>query len=776
MIKIYTNQNKHSLVLAAEAFADLWQKVTGNRPETCADPEAETCDLVLIGTDAELVFLHDLRMKNLLPDLKVSIGMDGYRILSLRHGNRNLLILAASGMRAPLYAVYDYFERAGNCAYFWDGDRIPQAETLPLTGFDILEQPRFRYRGLRYFAHRGLTRFQAEHWDFEDWKRELDWIMKKRMNFFMLRFGIDDLFQRAFPDMVPYPEKDMELTKEKARSFDNRNEGWSLKARGELRKKVMAYAQKRGMISPEDCGTMTHWYSRTPEGFLEKVNPEFLPQANGFYGEKSGLVWDITQDKYLDLYWQLTETAIREWGDGRMFHTIGLAERGCYSDPAQNHQMKLYVYRRIQEKLREKYPDAPLLIGTWDFVERWTLEQVKDLLNELDPERTILFDYVSDIYDEINNFTNWGVVKEFPYFFGIFQAYQSSTEIRGNYPVIERRLPVAAADPMCKGMVLWPENSHADTLMTEYLAANAWNPVPENIKISSFLETFLEKRYGGTEYYEPLGNIWRSMLPLIQTHYWRTRADERWRDLYPDLIFNPILRNMLYQQNNDELENCSYLMAEMAPVIGRAADCFRSLAALRTYENAPEEMDAMPYRDVIDLARTAALRVILYGTYRIQLALDAWRKHQAEFPAEMIGALEDVISGLADILDAHADYSLYDSLLALRAKGEVNPTFESTLKGNVENWYSRSFLSELFRACYIPEYQAIRESLTAQFHADDRSFSGKPESLNGKLEAIKDAFYETPLQNYAPDHKAAQKKLNQVLLRMAELTDLLTKC
>ncbi len=771
MIKIYTNGNKHSLDLAAETFADMWQQVTGQRPERCTDPAQG--DLVIIGTDAEVAFLHNLRVEHILPDLNITVGTDQYRILSLRQNDRNLLILAASGARAPLYAVYDYFERAGNCAYFWDGDRIPKAETLPLTGFDVKEEPRFAYRGLRYFAHRGLTRFQAEQWGWEDWKQELDWIMKKRLNFFMLRTGIDDLFQRAFPDIVPYPEKDAELPETSARSFDNRNEGWNLKERGELRKKVMAYARERGLLSPEDCGTMTHWYSRTPAEFLDAFQPEFLPQSNGFYAEKSGLVWDVTQDKYMDLYWQLTETAIREWGDGRMFHTIGLAERGCYSDPAKNHEMKLYVYRRIQAKLREKYPDAPLLIGTWDFVERWTTDQVQSLLAELDPERTILFDYVSDIYDEVNNFTNWSVVNRFPYFFGIFHAYQSSSEIRGNYGVIERRLPVAAADPMCRGMVLWPENSHADTLMTEYLAANAWAPVPENVKIASFLETFLRKRYTGVAQREEIAAVWRNMLPLIRTHYWRTRADERWRDLYPDLIFNPIRRNMLYQQGNSELENCEYLCGEMESVIGRAAECFDSLAAW-DYTGAEEKMDAMFFRDVIDLARTAALRVILYSTYRIQLELDAWRKQTGEFPAEMIADLEDMITGLASVLDAHRDYSLWDSLEEMKRKAPVNPSFENTVKGNTENWYSRSFLSELFRACYIPEYQAIRASLLEQYSRNDRSFSGKPAALDQKLAAIQDAFYAAPLNSYAPDHAAAQRDLQATMRRMAELSRKLT--
>ena len=110
---------------------------------------------------------------------------------------------------------------------------------------------------------------------------------------------------------------------------------------------------------------------------------------------------------------------------------------------------------------------------------------------------------------------------------------------------------------MCKGMIAWPENSHADTLMLEYLAANSWNPSPDNVKIASFLEKFIAKRcnapQGGV-----LADAWRTMLPLIRVHYWRLRADERWRDLYPDQMFTPIRSWIFFNWNAECQENCIY--------------------------------------------------------------------------------------------------------------------------------------------------------------------------------------------------------------------------
>ena len=164
------------------------------------------------------------------------------------------------------------------------------------------------------------------------------------------------------------------------RSYDDRTLFWPLEYRGELRKKVLAYGRSRGLLQPEDCGTMTHWYSRTPESFLEHYNPDFVPQSNNNYKERSGLVWDIRQEQNMENYFALTEAHIQNYGDGQIFHTIGLAERRCYADREKNHQLKLYTYRRIINKLREKYPHAPLLIASWDFVSTWTHDEVKSLI------------------------------------------------------------------------------------------------------------------------------------------------------------------------------------------------------------------------------------------------------------------------------------------------------------------------------------------------------------------------------------------------------------
>ena len=319
------------------------------------------------------------------------------------------------------------------------------------------------------------------------------------------------------------------------RSYDDRTLFWPLEYRGELRKKVLAYGRSRGLLQPEDCGTMTHWYSRTPESFLNHYNPDFVPQSNNNYKERSGLVWDIRQEQNMENYFALTEAHIQNYGDGQIFHTIGLAERRCYADREKNHQLKLYTYRRIINKLREKYPHAPLLIASWDFVSTWTHDEVKSLIDELNPQNCLILDYTSDIYWETNNFRNWGIVGKFPWIYGIFHAFEASTEIRGMYDNIAYRFPIAAEDPMCKGVVYWPENSHSDSLMLDYFPAIAWDP--SQYRIEKFIPGYCKRRYPA-ELAPEMEKIWLDLLPAIKACTWGAWAfDGPQREVYPDPYF-----------------------------------------------------------------------------------------------------------------------------------------------------------------------------------------------------------------------------------------------
>ena len=213
IVIIYPAHKHSAYKIAAETFADLAKKVSSCETVliTDADPlPDDNSPVVVIGADSVNHHAADLFLTRKIDDFGIQYNTDSYRVYARSIQQRQYLFIAGGRPRATLYATYRYFEKFCGCRWFWDGDRINHTQ-LPFDGIDLTETPRFQYRGLRYFAHRSLHRFQAEHWSLEDWQKEIEWLLKKRLHMFMLRIGMDDIFQKAFPDIVDYPSNEEKL-------------------------------------------------------------------------------------------------------------------------------------------------------------------------------------------------------------------------------------------------------------------------------------------------------------------------------------------------------------------------------------------------------------------------------------------------------------------------------------------------------------------------------------------------------------------------------------
>ena len=462
---------------------------------------------------------------------------------------------------------------------------------------------------------------------------------------------------------------------------------------------------------------------------------------------------DIRDDRNLDNYWKLTQAHIDHYGSPQMFHTIGLAERNVFTDRADNHEMKLYAYRRIISKLREHYPTAPILIASWDFYHPgWLGPEVQRLLDMLNPENTLIFDYTSDLphwHDQVPDFRQWGVVGKFPWVFGIFHAYESENELRGNYDAIRERMPVAAADPMCKGFVYWPETSHSDSLMLEFFTKNAWRPdtpTPE-----ALLPAFCRDRY--QEAAAPMLAAWRAALPLIKLHR-ELPAEFRRLATFSALPVTPA-------RTGELAAKCANLEPQMKAV---PALC-RTLAELPyATGNAPAD------RDAIDLARTVAGRTFSYALYRYVIAQGEWAQGKADAEAVKAagGRCTAILTALRDILALHDDYSMNVSLARLQAIHPINPCFEQALKGNAENGYCRTYIYELCNECYLPQLALYTKWADDRVAGGDRKSPMKP-APPLPMGAVTDAFYAKPLADMAPSGVSrTQEAYRQVLKRLAE--------
>jgi len=757
--------------IAAGDFVELWTRVTGRAP-ALASPESipVSGDLVLIGSDAVNPVVHDLIRRGVLESLGLQYGSDSYRVLSVDAGPCRYLLVAGGSGRSTIYAVYDFFRRHAGVEYFWDGDVVPRLPELDLAGVDIAEKPRFSYRGLRYFAHRGLHRFQAEHWNLEDWKHEIDWLLKKRFNLFMMRTGHDDLFQRAFPDDVPYPPTDTQDPDAKERSYDDRTSFWPLQYRGELRKEVLQYARDRGLLHPEDTGTITHWYSHTPSSFYRSF-PDFpvvTDQKTG-YSLPTAAIWDIDDERAWDAYWKLTETHIREFGSPRLFHTIGMAERSFGETRRDSLQKKLYAYRKTQQKIREHYPDAPLLIASWDLANQWVDEEVRVLLNEFDPERTVLLDYTADDAAKCN-FRDWNVLGRFPWIFGMLHGYAWNSDIHGDYTLLAERLRTAAEDPMCKGYVLWSEISHNDTFMLEYLADNAWQP--DDLTAPAATVRFCRSRYP-LELAAQMEPLWTLMLVISQSENWSMRDPSR-NVTFSSPQFHMLTNTMwanLSAKRQDQV-NAGY--ERMAACLRPAPEMLGALADLT--ETACG--NAQWRRDALDMGRTTANRALTATVLHAGRMVHAWRQQQADAASirQVAELNRELLDALCGLLAQSDDFSMAASLRQLeeaKPLGGVlpalNPHTELTLKGNAENEYCRSHHFELAYHVYRKELAAFWDYVLARVDSGERAEWPFPPEFTQQAKRIEDEFYATPLAEMAPQTPRGPVEMAEALRRLESL-------
>lgn len=719
------------LRIAAEEFVRLYRAATGLTLSIReAGDDAE--DWVVIGADDENPVARQALLEGWVPGFSLRYGTDGYTLLSAQRAERTVLFVAGARPRATLYAVYAFFALRAGCRWFWDGDIIPQAAEIDIGGLSVHKSPAFALRGLRYFAHRGLHRFQAEHWGWEDWKREIDWLLKKGMNLFMLRIGQDDLFQKAFPEWVDYPAATGRLP-EAGEGYDDRTLFWPLEYRGQLRKKILDYAFARDLLHPEDCGTTTHWYTRTPLQFLERAQPAFIPQVSEVYAQPTGRVWDIRRDEHLDNYFRLTRAHVAHYGRPDIFHTIGLAERMVSADRAENMRYKRMTYHRIFGRLRAQWPNAPVLVASWDFAMNWLPEEVRALLEEMNPAQQIILDYTADTKDPVNNYKSWGFAGRFPWVFGVFHAFLPNSDVRGDYAELAGRLADAGADPFCRGLVYWPEVSHSDTLMLEYLAACGWEAQDPD----AFLARFCQERYGA--FADAMHAAWQALWPLLPLRTWELDREAHIEDMHQEYFFDILGYRPLRTLPEEKVAQWRRLLAEDFEAV--EAGCHAVEQALAALPAAAQD-NAFVRRDSVDIARTAMGRKAHYLVLRALVAAADGRAAAVRDAGDAcLGEMEK----LAALLHTHEDYAMADSLARLRAEHPVNPDFEAAYKHNVSNSYCRAYVWEVLAHLCLPECAAYFAWLTGRARAGMTPDSAAEEALSAEKQRIMEAFMALPL-------------------------------
>ncbi|MBI4557582.1 MAG: hypothetical protein HY706_08365 [Candidatus Hydrogenedentes bacterium] len=167
------------------------------------------------------------------------LGNDGCRAVC----QGSVLVLAGLMSRGAANAVWTYLEEFCHVGFFWDTDHVGRLSDLPFETVSFRHVPRFAER---YCSPPGGYTL-AEHMDWCDWRREIDWRVHKRQNL-LWGPGGELVWKQVFAELAGQVYTPTETDREQ----------------DDLYHKMANYARDRGLTT-------------IMPGFLGEVPAEFVP-------------------------------------------------------------------------------------------------------------------------------------------------------------------------------------------------------------------------------------------------------------------------------------------------------------------------------------------------------------------------------------------------------------------------------------------------------------------------------------------------------------------
>jgi len=407
--------------------------------------------------------------------------------------------------------VYHLLELVLGCGFFEDGERVPKVPAIAVQDLAISEKPYFPYRGFQIDQ-----RYTAPYWSLDEWKAEIDWRVKKKLN---LMWFSPSLVRGAVwttpadePSADPTPERYLA----NRRTWEALGLGLGLDTSEDettrMGREVIEYARARGM----EIASFTGFGGAVPKEFKEK-NPDVQ------YFE---LAWEETAptiqiDPRDPMYAQVMALQIRE--HIKIFGTDHRYEMGIYgeSNPGSSReeglQLRMAVAESVSKAIRAADPEGLWQLDSWCFQGHPDLSpaELERVLAHI-PNDVV---YILDIWGEA-----YHLYERYKFFFGktwgfnVFHAMASFANLHGDIRGITQKANELLCNPdaaQCKYFTHASEIQKHNTLFYELIMRLAWDP--RSLHVGRFLRDYAARRYGA----ESLTNMDSMLQRLLESVYSR---------------------------------------------------------------------------------------------------------------------------------------------------------------------------------------------------------------------------------------------------------------
>jgi hypothetical protein len=488
VIVLYGKQAPWSHKHAAQEFAKYAERLTGSNVAVTDHMKALLgCkNAVLIGNAQSNERIKRLQDKGLVSFSKVKAGSDGFIIRTVKDGESNYLILGGNNDRSALYAVYHYLDKFCKVGFFEDGERIPTIDKLPFHGISVVSNPRFAYRFRSKFGsgHVMLSKYTHHFWDWNDYKRNLDWWAKRKINMSSecLSVDVDTLVESIVRRVFGVGPAPAEVSRDSGwpSTWD-----WPGEYRTQILRKELDYGRKLGI-------EFDYYFpfGAVPLRFKQK-HPEFKYTDGCCQIDPS----DAHGKEYTK---RLIREVIKELGTDHIYSCGVYGEAAPGSDPLQ---LKIDASLQLIDILRETDHSFKIWrTDAWAYAYNpggiWTQENVKKYLSLMPRGTLYIVDNTCDMYNP-PTYEQHGYYYGHLWAFGVINTLAGHDQWAGNFDDVLSKVKEVTSSPEganCVGFHIMPENNATTPLFWQFASELAWNP--EGVTVEGFLKDFVIRRYG----------------------------------------------------------------------------------------------------------------------------------------------------------------------------------------------------------------------------------------------------------------------------------------
>jgi len=672
---------------------------------------------------------------------------EAYAVRAINSGGKTLVVFLGGTGIATLYAVYHYLEKYCGCGFYWDGDRVPRRETLPVQGVSIAAEPYFRERMCMNLT---LYWYSAPWWEWKDWKKYLDWALKARFNILSLwdtpgedvvwkkvwgRFGVEvaDSSYSGPPYEIFAPIK-----------YGVRgplSEAWR-EGQSALTQKILRYIRERGMraLVPAVPGIVPPEYAAAhPEARTFELSWSNLPKQR-YLHPLSGEYHDVGK-AFLEEYIALYGTDHLYW-----------LENYLECEVLEPDDVQREVRREIQganfKVVDAVDPQGVGIFSAWTYLvapQHWTTQLIQESLERMPADRVRVLDQFAEMIPEHQR-TEYFYGR--PWHFGVVYTFGGLTQMHGGLAFIEKQVHSVVDDPIAKRCVGFYPNEETirhNYFYYEFLCRLGWNP--KEVSLSSFTRDYARARYG--ESAAPA--MVAALGELLASVY---GSDDQTQPAYWHRI----------ERNPGNLHLMASYRAPFLPHLRRALE--------HALEAAPVLKANPLYRhDLNDIARQYLAD--LFGAHLVKLQQAHADLDKASFEREA-ALLESLMASVEELL-SHDDFYWISpwirqarTLPGAPADVDVRARDILTLWAGVIRDYACRDYYELVQSYYRPRVSAYIASLRDALAMDQRRLYD-PAALDRQYDAIEKKWVAEgfPLVDRQPDPEEVIPTVKKLLAKFA---------